>query len=153
MATTRRSLSLALVATGCALFLGTCGGSSHSIPTAPSTLSCGVERWPVKTLSDPDATGVDLTAPTNTTISDLNGFTAHCSGLPDGRSYPEEFRTYEVSGVVQLTRNEDDHDVHIALPDPGNSSQTIVVEVADPSCPGAVQSAYFATLKQARAEC
>ena len=74
------------------------------------------------------------------------------SGLSDARSYPEEFHTYEVSGVVQLTRNEDDHDVHIALADPGNSSQTIVVEVADPACPGAAQSPFATTLTQARAE-
>jgi hypothetical protein len=120
-------------------------------PTPPGGLSCGVERWPVKTLSDADATRVSLSDVTSTTIAALNGLPAHCSGLPDGRTYAEEFRVYEVTGVVQLTRDEDDRDVHIALVDPSDASQTIVVEVADSACAGAVQSPYAATLVSARA--
>ena len=88
---------------------------------------------------------------TSTTIAALNGLPAHCSGLPDGRTYAEEFRVYEVTGIVQLTRDEDDRDVHIALVDPGDANQTIVVEVADSACSGAVQSPYAATLTSARA--
>src|SRR5207302_6022049 len=104
-------------------------------PTPPPTgLSCGVERWAVKTLSDADAGRLNLTTVTSTTISALNDFVAHCSGLPDARTFAEEFRVYEVTGVVQLTRNENDRDVHIALADPSNPSQTIVVEVIDPGC-------------------
>jgi hypothetical protein len=120
-------------------------------PTPPGGLSCGVERWPVKTLSDADATRVSLSDVTSTTIAALNGLPAHCSGLPDGRTYAEEFRVYEVIGVVKLTRDEDDRDVHIALVDPSDASQTIVVEVADSACTGAVQSPYAATLTSARA--
>src|SRR5207253_2951970 len=94
----------------------------------------------------------NLTNVTSTTISALNGFGAHCSGLPDARTFAEEFRVFEVSGVVQLTRNEDDHDVHIALADPNDATQTIVVEVVDPACSGAVQSPYVSTLAQARSQ-
>lgn len=104
----------------------------------------------MKTLSDADATRVNLNDVTATTIASLNALAAHCSGLPDARTFAEEFRVYEVTGVVQLTRNEDDRDVHIALSDPNDSSQTVVVEVADPACDGAVQSPYSSTLTQAR---
>jgi hypothetical protein len=105
----------------------------------------------VKTLSDAEATRVNLEDVTSTTIAALNGFDAHCASLPPARTFPEEFRVYEVTGVVRLTRNEDDRDVHIALSDPSDASQTIVVEVADPACSGAVQSPYASTLTRTRA--
>jgi hypothetical protein len=54
-----------------------------------------------------------------------------------------------VTGVVQITRNEDDHDVHIALADPSDASQTVVVEVVDPAC---AQSPFGSTLSVARSE-
>ena len=48
--------------------------------------------------------------------------------------FAEEFRVYEVVGIVQLTRNETDRDVHIALADLIDQTKTIVVEVVDPPC-------------------
>jgi hypothetical protein len=113
---------------------------------------CGEERWAIKTLSDADAIRVDFVNVVPTTIAALNGLAAHCSGLPENRTFPEEFRVYEAAGIVQLTRNEDDRDVHIALADPLDSSKTIVVEVADPSCAGAAQSPFLMMLSQARVQ-
>jgi len=115
----------------------------------PTPTACGVERWAVKTLTDADATRVNFSDVIPTTITSLNGFPAHCSDLPDNRGFPEEFRVYEATGVVQLTRNEDDHDIHIALADPNDPTQTIVVEVVDPAC--ATTSPYLSTLSQVRA--
>jgi hypothetical protein len=115
----------------------------------PPTAACGVERWAVKTLADPAATSVNP-APALTTIAALNGLEARCSGLPDGRTYAHEFQVYEVTGIVQLTRNEDDRDVHMALADPNDLSQTIVVELADPACAG--QSPYVSAIAQARSQ-
>lgn len=138
-----------------------CGGSPgpsplppvNPMPTPPSTgLSCGVERWSVKTLSDADATRVNLTTVVPTTITALNNFAVHCAGLPETRTFVEEFQVYEVTGVVQIARNEDDRDVHIALRDPTNLAQTIVVEVVDPACSGAAQSPFVLMLTQARTQ-
>jgi hypothetical protein len=131
-------------------------GRSASSPVAPSppppvsSIICGVERWSVKTLADPDATRVDFINVSTTTISALNALPSHCSGLPDGRTYPEEFRVFEVEGVVQLTRNEDDKDVHIAVADPADASKTIVVEVADPAC--ATMSPFLVMLTNAKSQ-
>jgi hypothetical protein len=107
--------------------------SSPPAPT-PSNPVCGVERWSVKTLTDVDATRVDVSNVIPTTITALNGLPTRCSGLPDGRTFAEEFRVYEVIVVVQLTRNEEDRDVHVALADPADPTKTIVVEVVDPPC-------------------
>lgn len=140
-----------------------CGGSSNSTPSAPTptpspapapsptpTTACGVERWAVKTLTDPDAGRVDFNNVMSTTVTALNGFSAHCSGLPDNRTFPEEFRVYEATGTIQLTREEDDHDIHIVLADPADSTQTIVVEVVDPAC--ATTSPFLSLLTQAKSQ-
>lgn len=132
-----------------------CGGSPPT-PVIPSPLpvntgaACGQERWAVKTLTDADALRVDVVNLMPTTIAALNAVDQHCSSLPDTRTFAEEFRVYEVTGIVQLTRNEDDRDVHVALADPADVSQTIVVEVLDPTCPGAAQSPFVFMLTQAR---
>jgi len=130
-----------------------CGGTVATpvVPSPPvSSIQCGVERWPVKTLSDPNASRVDYFNISTTTISALNALTAHCSGLPESRTYSEEFRVFEVEGVVLLTRNEDDKDVHIALADPADASKSIVVEVVEPSC--ATTSPFLVMLTNAKAQ-
>jgi hypothetical protein len=118
-------------------------------PTPTLGVACGVERWAVKTLTDPDATRVNFSDVLRTTVASLNGFPAHCSGLPDNRTFSEEFRVYEATGIVQLTRSEDDSDIHIVLADLNNPTQTIVIEVVHPAC--ALTSPYLSMLSQARA--
>ena len=136
-----------------ALVVHGCGGavSTPVVPSPPvSSVQCGVERWAVKTLTDTAATRVDYVSITTTTISALNALPAHCSGLPDGRTFSEEFRVFEVEGVVLLTRNEDDKDVHLALADPGDAGKTIVVEVVEPSC--AASSPFLVMLTTAKTQ-
>lgn len=129
------------------------GTTPSPIPTRALTVApgvaCGVERLAVKTLSDADATRVNFSDVLRTSITALNGFPAHCSGLPDNRAFSEELRVYEATGVVQLTRSEDDSDIHIVLSDPDNPTETIVVEVVHPAC--ALSSPYLSTLSQAKA--
>jgi len=113
-------------------------------------LVCGVERWNVKTFSDADAGSVDLRRVAVTTIKALNERASHCDGGPDRRSYPEEFEVYEVTGRVTFVRLEDDRDYHIAIANLQDSSFTIVTEVADIACQGAISSAHRTTLETAR---
>ncbi len=92
------ALALILGVTSAVVVYG-CGGTVATpvVPSPPvSSIQCGVERWPVKTLSDPNASRVDYFNISTTTISALNALTAHCSGLPESRTYSEEFRVFEV---------------------------------------------------------
>ena len=123
----------------------TVGGGPIPVPTP----ACGVERWPVKTLVDANAMRVNTT-PVATTIAALNALTPHCTGVPDARTFGPEFQVYEVTGIVQVARREADQDVHLAIADPSDPSQTIVVELADPSCAG--QSPYVSAIAQARSQ-
>jgi hypothetical protein len=137
------------------LVCSACGGSDSS-PTTPSPspsagLSCGEERWAVKTLSDPDAARVNVTQIIPTSISALNALPPHCRSLPERRTFPEEFRSYEVIGRVTLVRLEDDRDYHVAVVDPSAPAETMIVESVDPRCDGAVSSPHLALLTRARA--
>ena len=117
----------------------------------PTARVCGVDRWAVKTLSDTNAEHVDLTDVTATTIADLNALPARRWAEPGRRHPPEEMTVYEVDGIVRKVKAEADRDVHIVLEDPESPGMTIIVEVADPDCPGARESPHVEALKAARA--
>jgi hypothetical protein len=151
--TTRRRRGAALAAALLLAAIGqSCGGQSPSSPAAPvpQTLACGDERWAVKTLSDAAATSVRLTVAQVTTIRELNELPSHCSGLPTSRAFAEEFVLYEVVGRITLVRLEDDHDYHVAIADPSDGSYTMVTEVADVACEGAISSPFMRDLASAR---
>jgi hypothetical protein len=149
----RRTFLVLVSAFATIVWIQGCGGSSAPSPTpTPTGVPCGEERWAVKTLSDADALRVNMTDVIPTMVAALNALPVHCSGLPDARTFPEEFRVYEVVALVQLTRVEDDHDVHVVLADLNDTTQTIVTEVVDPVCQGAVQSPHLSLLTQARAQ-
>ena len=132
-----------------------CGGPSTtpttSIAVAPSTpnpgLACGVERWFVKTLADQDAGGIVLSQVTPIAIHDLNALPSHCEGGPDRRTFPEEFRVYEIVGRVIYVAHEDDRDYHIVLEDPSDATSSVVTELADTRCAGASISPHLAALR------
>ena len=135
------------------IVVAACGGGKTAplspTPTPPPGspgLACGVERWFVKTLADDVATQVNSTNVSPISIRDLNGFQAHCSGLPDRRTYAEEFRVFEVLGRIVFAAHEDDRDYHIALEDPDAPGFTIVTELADTQCQGAVLSPHLTTM-------
>jgi hypothetical protein len=113
-------------------------------------LACGVERWNVKTLSDVDAGRVELSRVQPTTIKALNERASHCNGGPDRRAYGEEFDVYEVVGRITYVAPQDDRDYHVVVADPSDSNFTIVTEVADFACQGAISSPHRGALEAAR---
>ena len=67
------------------------------------------------------------------------------------REVAEEFRTFETVGRVTYVAYQDDRDYHIVLEDPSAPGLTIVTELADTACRGAVMSPHLATLLTANA--
>jgi hypothetical protein len=105
-----------------------------------SVSTCGEERWPVKTLSDPAVAQVDFTHVRKTSITLLNALTPHCTKLPARRTFAEEFVLIEVPAVITKIITEDDQDLHLVLADPENPKKTIIGELPDPMCPGTKNS-------------
>src|SRR5258707_15088025 len=56
---------------------------------------CGVERWQIKTLSDPEADGVDL-SPVPTTVEALGALPRPARTPQSSRVSPVEFTTYQI---------------------------------------------------------
>jgi Big-like domain-containing protein len=118
----------------------------------PSGMFCGTERWAVKTLSDPDAVTIDMNTASPATIAALNALPAHCAGLPEKRTFLEEFHVFEITGIVLRTTNEADRDISVALADPHDVTRTIVVAIVEPTCAGAIDSPFRSLLQQARVQ-
>jgi hypothetical protein len=132
-------------------------GDQETLATnSPSDVSqpgvaCGVERWPVKTLSDQDSGGVTLT-PQDTTVSALRALSAPASLPQNSRVPPTELTVFKVTAVAMLAKRESDHDIHLVIANPDNPSETMIVEFPDVACSGASSSAYRDNIKAARDE-
>lgn len=136
--------AIAIAAAGCS---GAPQQSQDEAPAPESQVSqCGVERWAVKTLTDPGASQVDLT-PTATTVEELaalpipGGFSGHAPRLAP------EFQTYAVSAILAEFKEETDSDIHLVLL--GASGQSMIAEIPASEC--AEGSRVQAKIAEARA--
>jgi hypothetical protein len=109
---------------------------------------CGVERWQIKTLSDPERQLVNL-IPQATTVEALAALPRPRS-IGDRRSQPVEATTYQVDGYLAAWDNEADGDVHLVLAGLNNQRMTIVVEIPDPNCAGVCASGLDGQFASAR---
>jgi len=111
---------------------GTCGSS------------CGVERWHIKTLDDGDEhlinwTPVSASVTTLRNIAVPSGFT---SSNDTTRYAPTETQVYTVRAILVGWKTESDHDFHMVIADPNNTSNTMIVEPPDPTCNDACDSGF-----------
>lgn len=98
---------------------------------SPAQAQCGVERWPVKTATDPDASLVSASV-IQTTL-------AHLRALPVVRPLPQERRLapvettiYSVTATLVEYRRTADSDYQLVLAD--EEGRTILVELPAPTC-------------------
>jgi len=112
---------------------------------------CGSWRWGIKTLSDPDASGVNYT-PVPKVISELHQLPPPSElKTSTPRLIPFEFGVYRLRARLKEYKREADHDFHVVIADINNSSRTMVAEVVDPACPGArdsVRASAFRAVRQ-----
>ncbi len=117
-------------------------------PARPAAVSCGVERWAVKTLSDSDAERVDF-QPRHTTVTTLRRLHPP-DRLPKTRIAPVELRTYRLTALLVEAKREKDRDIHLVIADPAHRKRTMIVELPDVACKGPAGSAKRAQMKSAR---
>ncbi|HEU5315851.1 MAG TPA: hypothetical protein VFX49_07040 [Chloroflexota bacterium] len=120
-------------------------------PPPPTGVACGVERWAVKTLSDPAAAGVDPN-PTPVSVAALRALPAP-PGLGGGtpRLPGVETTAYRLTASLLRFKLEDDRDIHLVVADPTDESLTMITEFPDVACGGAIASARGAEMAAARA--
>eukprot|EP01013_Petalomonas_cantuscygni_P024583 TRINITY_DN46233_c0_g1_i1.p2 TRINITY_DN46233_c0_g1~~TRINITY_DN46233_c0_g1_i1.p2 ORF type:complete len:218 (-),score=38.35 TRINITY_DN46233_c0_g1_i1:210-863(-) len=95
---------------------------------------CGVERWSVKTGTDPDNSKVDTGDVKSETIYYLTGVDRPPSLPSDGRVAPIETTVFEIHCTITFWKHESDKDYHIVASD--SSGRTMITEIPDPSCVG-----------------
>jgi hypothetical protein len=110
---------------------------------------CGVERWSVKTGTDPDAGLVNLNSSTSTTIVALRTPAAPNPIPANNRVSPWETTQWLLNATLTQYKLESDSDYHLVLSDA--SGNTMIVEIPSPTCVGA-GSPFFAGIQNARAE-
>ncbi len=95
---------------------------------------CGVERWSVKTGTDPDAGLVNLNSPTATTIASLSSI-ATPGPLPDNqRVQPTETTIWVLNATLTKFVLAYDSDYHMVLTDA--AGRTVIAEIPSPNCVG-----------------
>lgn len=115
------------------LFGGDEEEENEGFSTTEQGITCGTERWSVKTGTDADVSRV-TTSSVTTTIATLAGY-ARPSSLPsNNRVSPVELTTYRLRNVTMTKyKAETDSDYHIVL---SSGGVTMIVEIPNPGCAG-----------------
>lgn len=101
----------------------------HSTASAGA---CGVERWSIKTASDPGAASVN-TAPIATTIDALVSLQVPAGATTSAtRVSPVEYSNYILDGTLTDYRLTEDSDYHLVLR--SARGETMIVEAPHPDC-------------------
>lgn len=94
--------------------------------------ACGVERWSVKTLTDTNASQINLTNPKRTNVPTLVAIPPTGEGA---RTAPAETTVWQLTGVhVVAFKQEPDSDIHLKLQSVLVGHPTMIAEIPDPSC-------------------
>jgi hypothetical protein len=118
-------------------------------PASGVFAQCGVERWSVKTGTDPDASKVDLSTYISTTIYNMWSSTKPSSLPANNRIAPRETNQYRITGTLTKYARETDSDYHLVIKD--SSGRTMIVEIPSPNCVGS-GSPFISGIRNARAE-
>ena len=129
---------------GAQLRAGAEAGEEHEATRTIRGATCGVERWPVKTLSDPGARQVDF-AVRPATVRYLGSLRANAGGQ-DSRG-PLEARVFRVQARLVGVKREADSDYHLILSQGG---ATMIAEIPLAACTSGAQRRY--AMSTARAE-
>ena len=120
-----------------AAILTGCSKSSNS-PSASTEPECGIERWHVKILTDPDTSFINWT-PVTTTIAEQNSF-PEITVSEDTTRMAFEDTVVTVKCTITAFVREDDKDIHLIIVD--NSGDSMIAEIPSTECAEVAASAY-----------
>lgn len=128
-------------------FCGTLGLMATAHPAA--ALTCGLERWGVKTGTDPDAAAIHVHESTATTVDELVAIPAPASPPENWRVPPIETTVFVVDAQLTGGKYETDSDYHLVLQ--GANRATMIAEITEPGCVDA-SSPLLEGIQRARSE-
>src|SRR5215831_2651357 len=119
------------------------------LSSTPGWSQCGVERWSVKTGTDPDAGLVNLNSSTPTTIAAMRALTAPNPIPSNNRVSPTETTVWVINATLTVYKLENDSDYHLVIQDA--SGNTMITEIPMPSCVGST-SPFLSAITNARSK-
>jgi Novel STAND NTPase 1/CARDB len=109
--------------------------------------SCGMERWSVKTLADPQASAINL-RPLATTVDALTRLPPPPSLSPNRRA-PAELRTFRVRVKLVAMKQEQDGDIRLLIADP-RTHAAMAAELPAAACALSASLSLRAKMHEAR---
>jgi hypothetical protein len=106
----------------------------HERVQVTNNVSCGVERWSIKTGTDAQAHKVNTAKVYPTNVFHLIHLPASGDPSPFSRSAPVEYTTWQVTATLVRIKLESDSDFHLVLSDAGG--RTMIAEAPFPGCVG-----------------
>lgn len=118
---------------------------------ALAQITCGHERWLIKTLSDRDAATV-ASSPIESSVARLIAIPRPSTLPPDTRIDPIERQTFKVVARLIRVKKERDGDYHLDLADPAEPEKTMIAEIPSPHCYNGVDPGVAAKFRDARSK-
>lgn len=126
------------------------GAANGTLPVK-AAVPCGVERWAVKTLADPEGLDLPTSSPRLTTVAQLRAIKPPTRSQLDAAKKTRltlvEISAYEVKAEVVGYKLEADEDYHVVIADPGKLDATMIAEIPAPGCVPKVLAAEFSGLR------
>lgn len=139
--------ALALTAGAAALTGGQPDRTARIDQRTAISLKCGVERWPVKTLSDPDAPHVSARAVSRTV--DALAHLPVTVGIHGARGIGTERLRVKVNAKLDGIKVESDGDFHLVIKDPATGMK-MIVEFPNQTCTHGTSAKLRAKMQAAR---
>jgi hypothetical protein len=117
--------------------------------TSRHALSCGVERWNVKTLQDPAGRALDLSNIVHTSVGALRA-KGVLRGPNGSRGSGVESTLYEVRARLVSAKVEEDNDIHLVIKELTTSGTMIVEFPLAPGCTTNATTGAKTRMKNAR---
>jgi hypothetical protein len=113
-------------------------------------ITCGVERWAVKTCYDADTVNVNFNNIVPSTITYQRSLTAPTLPSDNTTRLPGEDTVFSLDCHIIECKLETDQDVHVVISTIGNTGETMVAEIVNPECPNIVNTSRYSIFKALR---
>ena len=108
---------------------------------------CGIERWNVKTLSDPDTTQIDFSNEVKSSVSEQITLTAPKNFPKDLPRQKTEETVYKMRCDILGFKKESDKDIHIVIQDP-TTKDKMIAEIPSDECPDVQKTSRYTQIKE-----
>ena len=113
-------------------------------------ITCGVERWAVKTCYDADTVNINFSNIVPSSIAYQRSLTAPTLPSDNTTRLAFEDTVYSLDVHIIECKLETDQDIHLVISTRGNTSETMVAEIVNPECPNIVNTSRYAEFKALR---